>query len=97
MEGADIWDDFLFDIDYFQETQFDVVGSLDIVLYNQSAHRVVPTVICNAELTIKKGSSTFTVTKNTTQDSRFYLDVGKNNLKITGTGHIEFQFRKELL
>lgn len=98
LEGSDIWDDFLFDIDYFQETTFNVTeGSLDIVLYNPSVHKVVPVFNCSRTMAIEKGGIRFNINGSNASDPRMYLDIGKNNLTILNNGVMEIKFRKELL
>jgi predicted phage tail component-like protein len=95
-EGADIWDDFNFETDYAQKTKFDVTGSKTIELYNLSSIKITPTVICNSNFSVVKSGVTYNFVTGTTNDFRFGLEKGLNNLTINGTGNIEFVIRKEV-
>lgn len=95
-EGADIWDYFNFETDYAQETKYSISGSKIIEIYNPSAIKITPSVVCSAPIEVTKGSTTYKFNIGNTKDWRFNLDKGKNNLTIKGTGTIEFIFRKEV-
>jgi phage-related protein len=97
VEGNDLWDRFNFELDVSQEVKFDIEGSKDIVLYNQGATHVKPTIIASNDMEIVKDDVTYSIEKGTTNDWRFVLDVGENPITIKGTGTIEFEFRKEVL
>ena len=96
-EGSDIWDDFNFELDYIQETKFDVEGSRSINIINSSSKKIIPTVICSGNFDVVKGAITHKFNIGTTKNWRFILDKGENNLILNGTGNIEFVFRKEVL
>lgn len=96
-EGDIPWDDFNFELDCFQETKFDVIGSKTINMINTGSRRITPTVICSGSFNIVKDSITYKFNPGTTTDWRFLLDKGSNNLILNGTGNIEFVFRKEIL
>ena len=91
-EGNDIWDTFCFDLDVAQDVSFDVTNSLDVVLINNGATQVNITVKASAPMTIGDTSVSAGITKDAIP-----LPVGNTNLKIIGTGHIEFIFYKELI
>lgn len=96
-EGNIPWDDFNFELDYMQETKFNILGSKSIEIYNLGAVKATPTIICSAAMDIIKNGITYKYNQGTTKDWRFTLDKGKNNLTIKGTGNIEFIFRREVL
>lgn len=96
-EGNIPWDNFNFELDYMQETKFDVSESKSISIINSSSKKITPTVICSSEFDVIKDSTTYKFNAGTTKDWRFILDKGKNNLILNGTGNIEFVFRKEVL
>ena len=97
VEGNDLWDRFNFELDVSQEVKFDIEGSKDIVLYNQGATHVKPTIIASSDMEIVKDDITYSIEKGTTNDWQFVLGVGENHLTVKGTGTIEFEFRKEVL
>ena len=96
-EGNILWDDFNFELDYLQQTKFDVSGTKSINIINSGARRITPTVICSSEFNAIKGDTTYKFNAGSTKDWRFILDKGVNNLTLNGTGNIEFVFRKEVL
>ena len=96
-EGNDIWDDFNFELDYMQETKFDVSGSKFVNIINPSSKNINPIVICSSEFNVIKDSTTYKFNGGTTKDWIFTLDKGENNLILNGNGSIEFVFRKEVL
>lgn len=96
-EGNIPWDDFNFELDYIQETKFDVSGSRTIRIINSSSKNITPTVVCSSEFNVIKDSTTYKFNAGTTKDWRFTFGKGENNLILNGTGNIEFIFRKEVL
>lgn len=96
-EGNILWDDFNFELDYLQQTKFNVSGSKSINIINSGSKGIVPTVICSSEFDVIKGNTTYKFNLGSTKDWRFILDKGVNNLTLNGTGNIEFVFRKEVL
>ena len=97
VEGNDLWDRFNFELDVSQEVKFNIEGSKDIVLYNQGATHVKPTIIASSDMEIVKDDITYSIEKGKTNDWQFVLGVGENHLTVKGTGTIEFEFRKEVL
>ena len=96
-EGSIPWDDFNFELDYMQETKFDVSGSKFVNIINPSSKNINPIVICSSEFNVIKDSTTYKFNGGTTKDWIFTLDKGENNLILNGNGSIEFVFRKEVL
>lgn len=96
-EGDDIWDVFNFELDYAQDTKFSVTNSRNIVVYNPSATRITPAVICSDNFTIIKNNTTYNFNAGTTTDFRFSLDIEQNDLTLVGNGTIEFKFKKEVM
>jgi phage-related protein len=98
LAGELLWDNIDFNLpDYIQTTKFDVVGSKTVTIYNPSDHTISPKVITNSSMscTANNYTAVFNPTKNT--DWGFKLKPGANTISITGTGNIDFQFRKEVL
>lgn len=96
-EGNIPWDDFNFELDYMQDTKFDVSVSKSIEIINSGSRKITPTVVCTDEFDVIKNGITYKFNAGTTKDWRFNLDIGLNNLTLNGSGNIEFIFRKEVL
>lgn len=96
-EGHDIWDDFNFDLDVAQFTDFEVRGSENVLLINNGISDVTPKIITNAPFTILHDGKEFKVNAGTSQDHDFVLNPGENRMILQGNGHIEFLFHKELI
>ena len=96
-EGSDIWDIFNFELDYVQDTKFNVNRIKNIEIFNNSAIGVYPEVICDSDIYVTKNNIKYKFQKGTTKDFRFKLDKGYNNLTLEGNGAVEFLFKKEVL
>lgn len=97
-EGSyQLWDTFNFETDVMQKSVFDVIGTKEIKLYNISATKIVPSIICSSNFSIIKAGVTYNFSPGTTKDFRFFLEKGLNSIILNGTGNIEFSFRKEVL
>lgn len=96
-EGNDIWDLFNFEIDYAQDVEYTVNGRLDISLLNVGSIGVVPTITAGSQMTIVKDSMTYKVPVGESKSESFRLEIGENQLSITGNGTIKFTFYKELI
>lgn len=96
-EGNNLWDDFNFELDVLQDTNFNISGSNNVSIYNNSSTNITPTVICSNNMEVIKNSVTYKFNTGTSKDYRFELFVGENDMVIKGNGSIEFKFRKEVL
>lgn len=100
-EGNDIWDTFNFDLDVAQQVKYDIDGSRNIVLLNNGAAPIQPTVIADASMTISVNGVVIEVGMGTTEPDNLLqpltLQVGVNSITINGKGHIEFQWNKEVI
>lgn len=96
-EGNDIWDTFNFITDYAQNTKFNVTDEINAKIYNPSAIHIVPKIFATSHFEIEKDGVIYNVNPGETKDSRFYFDVGENDLIIRGNGTIEFIFYKEVV
>jgi hypothetical protein len=70
-----------------------------VTIYNDSSHRITPTVITDVECIIKKGNSSYGVPAGEITDSKFALSPGKNTLAVkstSGNGTIEVEFYEEV-
>ena len=91
-----LWDPFNFEMDAMQDTEFDVSGSkiINIINVGRSACPVINT---NAAMSITLGGKTYNVVVGDNNIYDLKLQPGDNSIAITGTGHIKFIFRKEVL
>lgn len=96
-EGHDIWDDFNFELDVAQVTEFEVNGSLDVILYNVGTPSLAPEIQASSAMQIVKDGVTYNVPSGKSKSGDFNLQSGENNLSITGNGSIKFLFYKELI
>ena len=80
-----------------QDTNFNISGSNNVSIYNNSSTNITPTVICSNNMEVIKDGITYRFSHGTSKDYRFELSVGENNMIIKGNGTIEFRFRKEVL
>jgi len=96
-EGHDIWDEFNFLLDYAQETDFTVNGSLEITLHNPGITIVYPKITCSSSMKLQKENITYEISAGSTSSYDFSLSPGENKLKILGIGTISFEFYKELI
>lgn len=95
LEGADIWDDVDFDHWIWQPVKFDVSKSMDIVLENIGSRPVLCKFGLTGKVTVKTTENTLELDKDNYAKSSFVLNVGKNKITLSGSGTIEFKFRRE--
>ena len=95
-EGNDLWDPFNFETDIAAYTRFTVNGTTNAMVYNIGANVTTPVIQLTGatEMSVKLNGVTYTVING---DAPFAFDVGENVLTITGTGEIQFLFRREVL
>src|SRR5690625_589721 len=96
-EGNDLWDPFNFELDVAQITDFEVNGTLEIVLYNVGTPSVTPEIEASAPMDIIKDGVTYNVPTGKSKSDDFVLSPGDNKLTIKGNGTIKFMFYKELI
>ena len=98
-ESDFIWDTFNFETDVIQGV-YEVNGELEITLVNLSIHKVKPLIIASSTMDIEIISGglgiEYSVNKGITENL-IQLDRGENKIKITGTGTIEFKWRREVI
>lgn len=94
-EGNDRWNDFSFDTDVAQDTDFDVDGSARIILINDGAQSASPKVTADAPMTVTIGSVEYTLNEGVNEG--LSLPTGTNWLTITGSGHISFEWYQEVI
>lgn len=70
-----------------------------VIVFNDSSHRITPTITTDAECVIRKGNSSFGIPAGEITDSKFALNPGKNTLAIrttSGNGTIKIEFYEEV-
>ncbi|GKQ42908.1 hypothetical protein RD055328_08310 [Companilactobacillus sp. RD055328] len=93
LEGNDVWDIFNFTSDISQKVDFEVNGNKEIVLINNGSHRSELLIVVDGDISIngipfKTGEY---------KDTQIVLNVGINNIKLSGKGSVSFNWRKELM
>lgn len=96
-EGNDLWDPFNFELDVAQITDFEVNGSLDVILYNVGTPKLSPSIETSALMEIIKDGVTYNIPAGKSKSEEFKLKSGENKLMIKGNGTIKFTFFKELI
>ena len=76
--------------------EFDVSGSLSVTLQNDRMP-TVPTVTTDAEITVQFGESTIVFPAGTRRAPALLLTEGENQLTLTGSGHIKFEYQEGAL
>ena len=75
-------------------------GSLIVVIDNDSAHRIMPTVVSDYAVEIKKGDTTYSFPAGTAKSNSFMLARGENFLLITNNESsdctVRFSFYREV-
>ena len=96
-EGCELWDCFNFEIDVMQDTEFNVNGEKEVIIYNNGVIDIEPIIIASDRFEITLDNVKYVVEAGEGKDYRFKFKVGANNLTLKGNGTIEFRFRKEVL
>lgn len=96
--GSLLWDNIDFDLpDYIEDTSFTISGSKTVSIYVPGSHSIVPDVKSDSNMSCTLNNYTAIFTPSKTTDWGFVLKPGLNSISVTGTGNIDFQFRKETL
>lgn len=96
-EGHDIWDEFNFELDVAQVTDFQVNGSLQVILYNVGTPSLTPEIEASSPMQIITDGIIYNVPAGKSKSDEFRLKPGENELTIIGNGTINFLFYKELI
>jgi phage-related protein len=95
-EAEDLFDPFNFDMDAFHNgLTFAVSGGQRILLYNASQKVLTPTVTGTSNMRIEKDGAIYEVRSGETQTPGLRLKLGMNELQVSGTGTLRFDWRKE--
>lgn len=100
-EGNDVWDTFNFELDVSQTVQYDIVGSRKVTLLNTGSAPIQPSIIADSPMMVSMSRIGIQVSAGQTDSDNLLqpltLQVGVNLLTITGQGHIEFRWHKEVI
>jgi len=97
IEGTNqLWDTFNFETDYLQNTDFNIIGSENITIYNPG-RSVSPMISASVAMSVIINGDTFSLYQGDNVDYRFKFKSGSNTVVATGTGQIGFYFRKQVL
>lgn len=98
LEGLDnlYWDNINFLTDYFQQTGFNVTNTLTTTIQNVG-RPVLPVITASTAMSVKINGADYNVVSGDNTIYGLTLKSGANNIVITGTGTISFNFRKERL
>lgn len=97
-EGNDYWDPFNFELDVSQTTEFTVIGTQQVTLWNVGISQLNPTIRASAPMQITTDSgNVFIVQPGESKSYDLMLLPGENSLYISGTGSISFVFYKEVI
>ncbi|HFI0672551.1 TPA: phage tail protein [Streptococcus suis] len=95
-EGSDIWDDFNFELDAFQNVAFEVNGSFDILLVNTGISLARPEITSTGNMTLTMRNQQFSIIPGSRVYDFFTLEK-ENEIRIEGNGRISFKWFKELI
>lgn len=95
-EGSDIWDDFNFELDAFQDISFVVEGSLDLLLVNTGISLARPEITSTSNMTLTMRNQQFSIVPGSRVYDFFTLEK-ENKIHVEGNGRISFKWFKELI
>jgi len=95
-EADDLFDPFNFDIDAFHnDLRYNIQGQERVMLYNASQKVLTPTINSTSNMQIEKDSGEYQIQSGTRQYPGLRLALGMNELNISGSGTVGFDWRKE--
>lgn len=89
-EFDDEWDIFNFISDIAQETVFNIKSYSKINVYNVGSKIISPKIKASSTFVIEMNGVKTTVTPSQEEYPFIFLNIGKNEITVTGTGKIEF-------
>ena len=93
----DLWDSFDFNNDVAQLLEFEVTKETTERIYNASSTAVSPKLIVTGNVTVEARGEKVTLNAGTYTETEIKLNVGWNDVKLSGNGTIKFSFHKEVL
>ena len=68
----------------------------NIIINNDSSHRVVPKIITDGTILIKKDELNITLSSGEWEIDNFYFEKGENNLLISGNANVCIKYNEEV-
>lgn len=78
--------------------QLSASEELEVMILNESSHKITPTIICDVPITLKIGNTIFSVSAGETTDETLELEAGQTAISIQSeeAGNITFSFYEEV-
>lgn len=96
-EGTAYFDDMNLMTDVIQKTFFELNGTRDIKLYNNSVTSIVPKFEITGLMEIENDNVVIVADDSSKRSDLFRLKLGMNNIQLRGQGTIKFIWQKRLL
>lgn len=94
----DMWDEFEFDDDIANYTKYNVQGSLVFPLYNAGSVSVRPKITVDSQFSVKvNDEEPIRFEAGSKQDYYLSLRPGVNDIRVEGTGTIQFHYQREVM
>lgn len=94
---GDLWDPFNFEMDYAQESGFEVSGSKKITLYNIGAANINLVVTTTSDIVLLVNGERFSIPAGTTDNADLQLEPGANSIQIQGSSDVSFSWVDEVI
>ena len=93
----DLWDPFDFINDVAQNKEHKISGVTKVMVINLSATGVASKITVDTDMVLEKKGIKYNLKKGTNKDTGFTLDMGENNLTVTGNGVLSFSWFREVI
>lgn len=94
-EGADYWDDVFFPHWIWQRVKFNVNGSQDVNVKNIGSRPVLSSFVVTGSVKAKGSFGEVSLNDGNYKQTQVVLDIGDNQINLSGSGTIEFVFKRE--
>ena len=94
-EGADYWDDVFFPHWIWQQVKFNVNGSQDVNVKNIGSRPVLSSFVVTGNVKAKGNFGEVSLNDGNYKQTQVVLDIGDNKINLSGSGTIEFIFKRE--
>lgn len=94
-EGADYWDDVFFPHWIWQPVKFNVNGSQDVNVKNIGSRPVLSSFAVTGNVKAKGSFGEVSLNDSNYKQTQVVLDIGDNKINLSGSGTIEFVFKRE--
>lgn len=94
-EGTDYWDDVFFPHWIWQQVKFSVNGSQDVNVKNIGSRPVLSSFVVTGNVKVKGSFGELSLNDGNYKQTQAVLDIGDNKINLSGSGTIEFVFKRE--